>query len=229
LINLNDYISVRVIQRYADQQMTPMPDYMENKTASSQKTLIENALKGDTSAQTKIVEDHQKNVYNLGLRLTGREQEAECILQDTFLKVFEKLDTFRSDSQLGTWIHRIATNIALMRMRSQKGKYFQSIEEEIQDDEVQKGNFSFIAKSLDRDPLELTLNDELKERLEEAIASLPDSLRTTFVLKDLEGLSMAEISDETGKSISAVKATLHRARVRLREQLAEFVKESEDE
>jgi RNA polymerase sigma-70 factor, ECF subfamily len=209
--------------------MTPMPDYMENKTASSQKTLIENALKGDTSAQTKIVEDHQKNVYNLGLRLTGREQEAECILQDTFLKVFEKLDTFRSDSQLGTWIHRIATNIALMRMRSQKGKYFQSIEEEIQDDEVQKGNFSFIAKSLDRDPLELTLNDELKERLEEAIASLPDSLRTTFVLKDLEGLSMAEISDETGKSISAVKATLHRARVRLREQLAEFVKESEDE
>ncbi len=205
-----------------------MPDYMEKTKQVSEKTLIENALKGDTSAQTKIVEDHQKNVYNLGLRLTGREQEAECILQDTFLKVFEKLDTFRSDSQLGTWIHRIATNVALMRMRSQKGKYFQSIEEEIQDDETQKGDFSFIARSLDRDPLELTLNEELKMKLEEAIASLPDSLRTTFVLKDLEGLSMAAISDETGKSISAVKATLHRARVRLRKQLAEFVKESEN-
>jgi RNA polymerase sigma-70 factor (ECF subfamily) len=201
---------------------------MENTTLSSERELIENALKGDNLARTRIVEEHQKNVYNLGLRLTGREHDAECILQETFLKVFEKLDTFKSNSKLGTWIHRIATNVALMRMRSQKGKYFTPIEEEIQDEEIQKGDFSFIAKSLDRDPLELTLNDELKEKLEDAITSLPESLRTIFVLKDLEGLSMADISDETGKSISAVKATLHRARVKLRKQLAEFVMEGEN-
>ena len=195
---------------------------LEQEVAEEQE-LIRKAVAGDRQSRTEIVLRHQRNVYNLGLRLTGNSDEAENVLQDTFLKVFEKLGEFRGDSRLGTWIHRIATNAALMKMRSQKGKYFIPIEEERSTDEDEVGDMTFIARSLDRDPLELTLDDELKRRLEEAIASLPDNLRTAFVLKDLEGLTMQEIGEELGKTVSAIKADLHRARLKLRKQLAEFV------
>lgn len=186
--------------------------------------LVRRAQEGDARARAEIVEAHMRNVYNLGLRLTGSEDEAENVLQDTFLKVFEKLDSFRADSQLGTWIHRIATNEALMRMRSRKNKYFVPIEDEPTGDDDEEGrDIGFILESLDRDPLELTLDEELRQRLEKAIITLPDSLRTAFVLKDLEGLTMAEIAERVGKTVSAIKADLHRARLRLRRQLAEFV------
>ncbi len=188
----------------------------------SERELIVKANAGDAQARTKIVEDHQRNVYNLGLRLTGNKEEAECVLQETFLKVFEKLGEFRRDSKLGTWIHRIATNAALMRLRSRKGKHFVPLEEDAQDDD-NGANFSHIAKSLDRNPLELTLDDELKGRLEDAIAALPPNLRTAFVLKDLEGLSIAQIAEELEKSVTAVKADLHRARLKLRRWLADMV------
>ncbi|MBZ0264768.1 RNA polymerase sigma factor [bacterium] len=184
--------------------------------------LIRLAVQGNSAAKTEIVLKHQQNVYNLGLRLTGNEDEASCVLQDTFLKVFEKLDGFQAKSRLGTWIHRIAANEALMRMRSRKNKYFVPIEEEKKDEESSY-DIGFIATSLELDPLESTLNEELKVHLEEAIQQLPANLRTAFVLKDLEGLSMAEIAEEVGKTVSAIKADLHRARVRLRERLVEFV------
>jgi len=212
---------------------TDEPDVVENDVQASsadadaeqaeEQELIRKAVEGDRQARSELVLRHQRNVYNLGLRLTGREEEAECVLQDTFLKVFEKLDNFRGDSRLGTWIHRIATNAALMRMRSKKGKYFVPIEEERSNDEDDSTDLSFVVQSLDRDPLELTLDDELKHKLEKAIASLPENLRAAFVLKDLEGMTMQEIGEQLGKSVSAIKADLHRARVKLRRQLAEFV------
>jgi RNA polymerase sigma-70 factor (ECF subfamily) len=188
--------------------------------------LVRRAVQGDGDARAEIVERHQQNVYNLGLRLTGKPDEAECVLQETFLKVFEKLDDFRGESRLGTWIHRIAANMALMRMRSRKNKHFLPIEDQ-QEDGDEEAPPAFVVQSLDRDPLELALDEELKGKLEEAIASLPPHLRTAFVLKDLEGLTMAEIAEEVGKSVSAVKADLHRARVKLRARLAEFVREKE--
>lgn len=191
---------------------------------AEERELIARAVAGDRDARTEIVLRHQRNVYNLGLRLTGNSDAAENILQETFLKVFEKLGSFRGDSRLGTWIHRIATNAALMMMRSKKGKYFVPIEEERNNnDDEDTGDMSFIARSLDRDPLELTLDEELKHNLERAITLLPDNLRAAFVLKDLEGMTMQEIGEELGKSVSAIKADLHRARLKLRKQLAEFV------
>ncbi len=192
-----------------------------------EKLLIEQALAGNDKARTEIVLQHQRNIYNLGLRLSGNEEEAECILQDTFLKVFEKLDNFRGQSKLGTWIHRIATNVALMRIRSKKGKYFVPIEEEINDDKEDR-DVVHIAQSLDSSPLDLALNEELRQTLDRAIVELPPSLRTAFVLKDLHGLSMADIAEETGKTVSAIKADLHRARVKLRAKLVEFVEGGEN-
>lgn len=200
-----------------DEQTTSQEISHENEVI-----LVNKALSGDQNAMTEIVLQHQRNVYNLALKLTGREDEAECILQDTFLKVFEKLSEFRQESRLGTWIHRIATNVALMRMRSRKNKYFVQIEEQPSDDE-ESYDLGHIAQSFDRDPLEQTLGEELKHNLGLAIRSLPAHLRLAFVLKDLEGMSLVEIAERVDKSVPAVKADLHRARLRLRRELAEFV------
>ncbi len=204
-----------------------LPDTKEPLPAAEEQELVKRAQSGDNDALTEIVLRNQRNVYNLGLRLGGSKEEAECILQETFLKVFEKIGEFRAESRLGTWIHRIATNVALMRIRSKKGKYFVPIEEQVSDDE-EGFDMRFIARSDDRDPLEVTLSEERKVRLQQAILSLPEHLRTAFVLKDLEAFSLADISDRTGKSIPAVKADLHRARVRLRKELADLVGEGEN-
>ncbi len=201
-------------------------EVMPDDEMAREQELIQRALDGDTSAKTQIVLEHQENVYNLGLRLLGDEDAAEGVLQDTFLKVFEKLAGFKQNSRLGTWIHRIAANEALMLLRSKKGKYFVPIVEhplESDDDEPP----GFVAEAVNLDPLEITLNEELRRELEKAIYELPLHLRTAFVLKDLEGLTMAEIADETGKTVSAVKANLHRARVRLRERLTEVAGKDE--
>ncbi len=190
--------------------------------------LIRLALAGDREAKTKIVLTHRDNVYNLSLKLMGSSQEAESILQETFLTVFEKLERFRGDSKLGTWIHRIATNAALMRLRSRKGKYFVQIADDANEQDETAGIGSHVLPSLEMDPLQVALNDELKIKLNEAITSLPPHLRSVFVLKDLEGFSMAEIADQVDKTVSAVKADLHRARVKLRKQLCEFSERCKD-
>lgn len=210
------------------QGQTVEVDRSIGRDLSEERELIKRAVAGDSESRTNIVLAHQRNVYNLALRLMGNEHEAECVLQDTFLKVFEKLPEFRAESQLGTWIHRIAANAALMRLRKKKNKHFVPIEDEPRKDDEEANTLSFVVKSLDRDPLELTMDEELRVKLGEAIESLPVNLRFPFVLKDLEGLSMAEIAEETGKTVAAVKADLHRARVKLRGMLAEFVAENEN-
>ncbi|HEX05513.1 MAG TPA: RNA polymerase sigma factor [Bacteroidetes bacterium] len=203
-------------------------DQVQEAERLAEAELIKAALSGDREARTTIVLNHRDNVYNLSLKLTGNKQEAESILQETFLTVFEKLGRFRGNSKLGTWIHRIATNAALMRMRSRKGKHFVQIADDVSESEDEAGIFGKILPSLEMNPEQLILNDELKNKLNEAIASLPLNLRTVFVLKDLEGLSMAEIADDVGKTVSAVKADLHRARVKLRAILCEFSERCKD-
>ena len=89
----------------------------------SEQQLVRLAKNGDRSAQAKIIKDHEKMVYNLGLKLLGNEEKAECILQETFLKVLQALPKFQEKSQLSTWIYRIATNQALMRIRKKKRRH----------------------------------------------------------------------------------------------------------
>lgn len=145
-------------------------------------------------------------------------------MQETFLKVFEKLPTFRQESSLRTWIYRIATNEALMRLRQRKGNLV-SVEEE--PDEGEAARFSVMLKSLDRNPLELLLDSEFKRALEKAMAELPDSWRIPFVLKDIEGFSLQEIADQLNTTVPAVKSALHRGRTALRDRLADFIEQRE--
>jgi len=183
-------------------------------------SLVEKAKKGDKSALTEIVTQNESMVYNTALRLLANVDEAECVLQETFLKVIQALPDFKGQSSLSTWIYRIATNFALMRLRSKKKQMtgLDDIESKVKHDTLENFN-----KSIDTNPLSSVLNSELREEMEKEISKLPPKLRSVFVLKDIEGFSLKEISDMTGLSLAAVKSNLHRARLFLRNQLAEFV------
>lgn len=184
----------------------------------SEQELVRLAKNGDRLAQSKIVQMHEKMVYNLGLKLLGNEETAECVLQETFLKVLQALPEFQEKSQLATWIYRIATNQALMRLRSRKRKYI-PISENPEDDEK---DYSVFVQSLDADPLDNVLNQELKEKMDQAIDQLPENYKTVFVMKDIEGMALKEIADILDLSLPAVKSNLHRARITLRNKLADI-------
>lgn len=186
--------------------------------AISEQELVRLAKNGDRSAQAKIVKDHEKMVYNLGLKLLGNEDTAECVLQETFLKVLQALPDFQEKSQLSTWIYRIATNQALMRLRSRKRK-FVPIDEAPDDDGK---DYSVFVKSLDANPLDNVLNQELKQNMDRAIEQLPENYKTVFVMKDIEGLALKEIAEILDLSLPAVKSNLHRARIMLRNKLSDM-------
>lgn len=177
-------------------------------------------MAGNPQAKTEIVRRYQELVYNLALKLVNDPDGAENVLQDTFLRVFEKLGNFRGDASLQTWIYRIATNTALMALRQRKGNLMSLDENPDLSPQFRLGG---MMTSLDRDPLELLLDAELKDALEQAMADLPDAWRIPFVLKDIEGLSLQDIADALDTTVPAVKAALHRGRSALRDRLADFI------
>jgi RNA polymerase sigma-70 factor (ECF subfamily) len=191
---------------------------------TEEKELVRRAIGGDLRAKAEIVRRHQDLVYNLALKLTGNPGDAETVLQESFLKIFEKLAGFRQESSLRTWIYRITANEALMLLRRRKGA---PVSMDLDSDDEILPRYSRMLASLDRNPLELLLDNEFKTALEKALVDLPDSWRVPFVLKDIEGLSLAEVADDLGITVPAVKAALHRARVALRNRLAEFIEQRE--
>lgn len=180
--------------------------------------IVQLAKQGNQEALGQIVKKYERLVYNLGLRLLNNEEEAECILQETFLKVVQSIKSFKENSQLSTWIYRIATNQALMRLRARKKQHTTVDIENIEDFK----DYTFLNNSFLKSPLEDLLNSELKDKMSGAIELLPEKYKSVFILKDIEGLSLNEISDMLDISVPAVKSNLHRARLFLREQLAEF-------
>jgi RNA polymerase sigma-70 factor, ECF subfamily len=151
--------------------------------------------------------------------------EAEEVVQDTFLNVFRKLDSFRSDSAPGSWIYRIAANSALMRLRTKRRKPLLSIED------VPPGFENGGLKALwpvgdwTRQPEEKLLDKELLRHLEEAIERLPEKYRLVLLLRDVEGLNNEEVAEALGVTLPTVKARLHRSRMFVRGELDDYFKE----
>ena len=187
---------------------------------STEHELVERAQKGDRKAQSEIVYKNERLVYNTALRILANEEEAECVLQETFLKVFQALQDFKGQSSLSTWIYRIATNFALMRIRERK-KGSDNLDNI--DYKISRTTLANFNRSIGNNPLRAIMNNELRHAMDREIAELPDKFRSVFVLKDIDGYSLKEISDMLDMSLPAVKTNLHRARLFLRNRLAEFV------
>ena len=181
--------------------------------------LVARARTGDKKALSTIVSENEQMVYNTALRLLGNREDAECVLQETFLKVFQAVPNFKGNSSISTWIYRIATNYALMKLRDRK-KDFSAIDDA--EYKVSKTALSAFNRSVGNNPHQAMENSELQGRMEEAIDQLPPKFRSVFVLKDIEGMSLKEITEMTDMSLAAVKSNLHRARLFLRDKLAEY-------
>jgi RNA polymerase sigma-70 factor (ECF subfamily) len=198
---------------------------MTDTTVDDDRLLLTRAQGGDISAFEALVARHEEKVYGLALRMTRSEADAAEITQDTFLSAYQHLGEFRGEAAFGSWVHRIAANNALMRLRRQR--VLDVVTEDLAGPEfTDRGS---LAESPETDwsrrADDKMLDEELGRAIQEATDALPEGYREVFLLKDVEGLSYEEISEMVGISVPAVKSRLHRARLALREAIDAFYKE----
>ena len=198
---------------------------MTQTSVQDDRELLARAQAGDMSAFEALVGKHEEKVYGLALRMTRSEADAAEITQDTFLSAYQHLSEFRGEAAFGSWVHRIAANNALMRLRRQKVVDIVSDElagpEFTERGSLADGPESDWSKRAD----DKILEDELGRAIQAATDALPEGYREVFLLKDVEGLSYEEISEMVGISVPAVKSRLHRARLALRGAIDAFYKE----
>jgi RNA polymerase sigma-70 factor (ECF subfamily) len=174
---------------------------------------------GDRAEYARLVETYSGLIYRLGMKMLADPQDAEDMLQETFIKAYRHLKNFDGRSSLSTWLYRIATNEALMLLRKRKNIPL-SIEEP-QETEMQIEEPAQIVDWCCM-PEEEMLSSEARAYMDQAIEQLPPSMRTVFVLRDIEGLSTEETGEVLNLSEAAVKTRLSRARMRLRELLTAY-------
>lgn len=182
--------------------------------------LVERAKNGDTKAFEELMKMTQDKIYNLGLKLLGNKEDAADLLQETYIKAYENLQNFEGRSSFSTWLYRIATNFALMKLRKEKHKKV-SIDELKQ---TANGTYKREISDWSENPVSHYRNEELKEILNEAISSLPPKYKSVFILHDVEGFSIPEVAQMLSLSVPAVKTRIHRSRLYLREKLSEYFK-----
>jgi len=178
----------------------------------------------DREAFARLVESTSKPIYSLLLRMLNDEEDAEDVLQETYIKAFAALPQFEGRSSLKTWLFRIATNEALMLIR--KGKpQVQLTEIDRADDELESPHELADWCCIPEPEL---MNAETRRKLNEAIQHLSIGLRTVFLLRDVQGLSGEETASIVGISVDNVKTRLLRARLKLREELSVYFGERLD-
>jgi RNA polymerase sigma-70 factor (ECF subfamily) len=166
--------------------------------------LIARILSGDRAAEREMYDTHVDRVFRLAYRMTGDEMMAEDYTQETFIRAFDKLDTFEGRSALSTWVHSIAVSVILSGLR--KVKRLRNREAEM--DEVTERTAGLAGTDV-----------ELKIRLHQAIDALPDDLRMTFIMHDIEGYKHNEIAEVFDAPTGTIKSRLSRARQALRDDL----------
>jgi RNA polymerase sigma-70 factor (ECF subfamily) len=183
---------------------------------------LEALVAGDRAEFARLVDAYSSPIYRLGLRMLGNPQDAEDVLQNTFLSVLTHISEFEGRSSLATWLYRIAANEALMLLRRKKPEVNLEDAEAGDEPEDLKPTQFVDWSALPEDQL---LSDEGKRQLDRAIETLPEPLRIVFLLRDVEGLSIKETSEALNLTETNVKTRLLRARLFLREQLSAYYRE----
>jgi len=193
---------------------------------TSDLALVERIKGRDQEAFAEIVNRYENRCYRLALRLTGNRMDAEEVLQDVFLSIYYKIDTFRGDSSFSSWVYRITVNTSYMKLRERRR--IQSHESSISLEElspVYKGGGHYGVTDWSEEGDNPLLDEELKAVLQKAIAELPEGYREVFVMRDVEGLSNEEVGKVAGLTVAAVKSRLHRSRMFLRNKLSDHLKD----
>jgi RNA polymerase sigma-70 factor (ECF subfamily) len=198
----------------------------EETSVFDESGLVARARQGDAAAFNELVNKYSRKIFRLAKHITQNEEDAEDILQETFLKAFEHLDGFQGQSKFYTWIVRIAVNESLMKLRKRKSDRTVPL-----DEPVDTGEDTVVREIAvwDENPEQQYSQEELARILDEAVQSLRPAFRTVFVLRDIEELSTEETAQALEISVPAVKSRLLRARLQLREKLTRFFKRKGDD
>jgi len=195
-------------------------------TSSDEASLVAKAQGGDAQAFTELVNRYERKIYRLAKHITQNDEDAEDVLQETFLKAYEHLSGFQGNSKFYTWIVRIAVNEALMKLRKRNGDRTVPLDEPVDTGE------EMVTREIavwEDNPEQRYSREELQQLLDNAVDSLKPDFRTFFVLRDIEELSTEETAETLGISVPAVKSRLLRARLALREKLTrQFKRKGED-
>jgi RNA polymerase sigma-70 factor, ECF subfamily len=174
-------------------------------------SLIEQCLTGDQAAWEAIVRQHWRKVFNVAYKFVGKHDEAEDLTQDIFLKIFKALKTFDRRANFQTWIISISRNLCIDHYRSVR-KERQTIARDVDPSDLQPA-------SSDRSPQAAAEHQDLRAMLRQALETLPPTLRTAVVLRDLQELSYQEIADRLRLPEGTVKSRINRGRIELAHQI----------
>jgi RNA polymerase sigma-70 factor (ECF subfamily) len=179
---------------------------------------VERARSGDSDAFRLLVEQHSRAVFRLAFRMTGNEQDAEDVVQETFLRAYRQLDKYEARSSFSTWLYRIASNYSLDLIRMLKRH----------EDKRERGNAEErdILQTIPvnaHGPDRIVYSTQVQERVNEALNELSAQERTAFVLRHFEGLSIDEIGETLGTGTNATKHSIFRAVQKLRRSLEPVV------
>jgi RNA polymerase sigma-70 factor, ECF subfamily len=181
-------------------------------------TLVHAAKEGDMAAFEQLIERHTVMVFRVAMHILISREDAEDVMQDSFLKAFQNLKGFEERARFSTWLTRIVVNTSLMKLRTLRRPTASSLDEESEDG----GALVDTVADWRPDPEQLYRRAELREILLGALASLPKGYRVVFLLRDVEGLSTAETAEMLDLTINNVKSRLLRARLKLRARLSRY-------
>ncbi len=187
--------------------------------AGDELALVQAARTGDVSAFEQLVRRYDRKIFRLAHHITQNREDAEDVLQESFLKAYQNLAGFQGNSKFYTWLVRIAVNESLMKLRKRRTDRTVSLDEEV---ETEDGSMPREVPDWGPSPEQLYGREELNGILVRTIGGLPASFRTVFVLRDVEGLSTEETAEALALSVPAVKSRLLRARLQLRDRLSRF-------
>lgn len=189
---------------------------------TDEQQLLANLREQDPDAFTTLFDAYADRIYRLAISMLEDEVEAECVVQDAFMRLFEALDGFEGRSKLGTWLYRVAYNLSIDRLRKRRPDQPLTDEADFDDE---SGLMPAIFADWTDAPEPVLTSNEAQSELAAAIADLPNSLRSVFILREVEELSTAEVAEVLNISEGAVKVRLHRARLQLRERLSGYFRE----
>lgn len=191
----------------------------------SEKELVKRAQAGDFEAFNDLVKAHADRIYRLALKVTKNREDAEDVVQNTFLKAIDKIDSFRGESSFGTWVYSIALNEIRSHLSGGSKMSIRPIEEYL------PGSHEDGARELFDwgDPHSYLENRQLQQYIDDALEEMPDMYSIPFVLRYLEELSVKEIADILGLSVAATKSRILRARLALRQALSDHFEEVKHE
>lgn len=188
----------------------------------TEQLLVERLRAHDAAALEALMAHFSPRVYRVAFGITRSHAEAEEVVQDVFLTLFRKVDSFEGRAALGTWLYRVAANAALGRRRGRRATMETLLEDQLptfKADGHRDGDRAFLLKDWSQTPEEELLSGEARAILEGALDELPEHYRAILVMRDVEELSNEEVAEALGESVSTVKSRLHRARMALRETL----------